>query len=66
MKYIVVRRYSGPASKKHLLKVGTREIADVEIANTWADFLTETEPHANKWYVLATIEEEQSGIGVKG
>ena len=51
--YVVVRLYSSYTAKKTLLKVGSRNFKSKNDAERWAEWMDESEPHENKWYVIA-------------
>lgn len=49
--YFVVRMHSN-TDRQTLLKVGSRPLGDGIKAEHWAEFMNETEPHKNAWFVI--------------
>lgn len=51
--YVVVRLYSSYTAKNTLLKVGSRYFKSLFDANNWAEWMNTSDPHENKWIVIA-------------
>jgi hypothetical protein len=49
--YYAARLYSH-TDKRKLVKLGSIPFSTHERAQDWVEFLEETEPHENKWFVM--------------